>query len=227
MGITVSPVAGVMQQASSSINLTCVVSGTFHPPLSYQWTSTCMGDCFVLLGRTQTLTESSLHSIDSGNHTCSVTDALGNSGMATTEIRITGKKKIVIMKDKYNFIINNVGSGLSYIGRGLLENNTFITADSDGMINDFHCSSDSTMANIGHWIGPNGMDLTNSTTDPFVVSRGNEQDPGSLVVQLRNGHIVTRSFQGIYTCIIQNDNGVQSYIHVGIYQNGFNSKSYN
>ena len=103
VGITVSPVAGVMQQASSSINLTCVVSGVFHPPLSYQWTSTCMGDCFVLLGRTPTLTESSLHSIDSGNHTCSVTDALGNSGMATTEIRITGKKKIVITKDKYNY----------------------------------------------------------------------------------------------------------------------------
>ncbi len=93
------------------------------------------------------------------------------------------------------------------------------------MIADFHCTSDSVMPNIGHWIAPNGADLTNSTTDPFDVNIGDDQDPGSLVIQQRNGHFVTRSFQGIYTCIIPNRNGVQTYLHVGIYQNGFNSKS--
>ncbi len=88
--VTVSPL-GVTQQASSSFNLTCTVSGMYYPPLSYQWTSTCTGTCFVLLGSTATLVESSLHSIDSGNHTCTVTDTLGNSGTATTEIVVTGK----------------------------------------------------------------------------------------------------------------------------------------
>lgn len=80
------------------------------------------------------------------------------------------------------------------------------------------------MANVGRWIAPYGVDLTNSTTDPFNVNRGDEQDPGSLVIQQRNGHIVTRSLQGIYTCIIPDENGKQTYTHVGIYQNGFNSK---
>lgn len=90
VAVTVSP-AGVTRQASSSINLTCVVSGGSYPPLSYQWTSTCTGNCFVLAGNTPALTKSSIHSIDSGNHTCSVTDALGNSGSDTAEVVITGK----------------------------------------------------------------------------------------------------------------------------------------
>lgn len=92
------------------------------------------------------------------------------------------------------------------------------------MVDDLHCSSSSTVANTGRWIAPNGIDLTNSTTDPFDVVVGDEQDPGSLIVQQQDGHIVTRSFQGIYTCIIQSENGVQTYLHVGIYRNGFNSK---
>ena len=117
------------------------------------------------------------------------------------------------------------GTGISYAGIGLLQNNTFITTDSTGMIDEFHCSSDSTQANAGRWIGPNGADLTNSTVDPFDVFVGDGQDPGSLVVRQRNGHIVTRSFQGVYTCIIQDMNVVESYLHIGIYNSGFNSEN--
>lgn len=87
--VTVSP-PGVTQLASSSLNLSCVVTGVSYPPLSFQWTSTCTGNCFVLEGNSATLYQSSLHSIDTGNHTCSVTDALGNSGMGTAELAITG-----------------------------------------------------------------------------------------------------------------------------------------
>lgn len=117
------------------------------------------------------------------------------------------------------------GTGLSYFATGLLENNTFIAVDSSGIFGNIDCSSDSRMAYIGHWIAPNGVDLTNATTDPFEVSIGDQQDPGSLVIQQRNGHIVTRSFEGVYTCIILDQGGVQNYWHVGIYQNGFNSKN--
>ena len=79
------------------------------------------------------------------------------------------------------------------------------------------------MANVGHWIAPNGVDITNSAAHPFEVTVGDEQDPGSLLIHQRNGHIVTRSFQGIYTCLVQDDDRVQQYLNVGIYQNGFNS----
>lgn len=115
------------------------------------------------------------------------------------------------------------GTGLSYGGSGLLENNTVIIADPNGIVDDLHCSSDSKVANTGQWISPNGVDVTNNTVLPFEVTVGNEQDPGSLLIHQRNGHILTRSFQGVYTCLVPDADGVQQYLSVGIYQNGFNS----
>ncbi len=82
---------GVAKQASSSVNLTCSVSGSFTPPLTYQWSSSCTGDCFILQGTGSTRIESVLHSVDAGNHTCKVTDALGDSGSATVQIDINGE----------------------------------------------------------------------------------------------------------------------------------------
>ena len=105
---------------------------------------------------------------------------------------------------------------------GLLDNNTFVTADTDQTLSDLHCSSGSTMPNTGRWIAPNGNDLTNSTVDPFNIIQGDERDPGSLIIQQAPGHIITNSFQGVYSCVLPNDNGVLSYIYVGIYRNGFN-----
>ena len=115
--------------------------------------------------------------------------------------------------------------GLSYTAVGLLDNNTFFTAKEDGTIDDIHCASGSMRQNVGHWLGPDGEDLTNSTVDPFDIVVGDKLDPGSIVVQQASGHIVTRSFQGIHTCIIPDENGAQAYIHVGIFQNGFDSTS--
>ena len=90
VSIIVSP-PGVVHQASSSLNLTCSVSEQSNTQLSYQWMSTCTGNCFVLGGRVSNLMQTALHSIDSGNHTCSVTDVFGNRGMATVGIVVSGK----------------------------------------------------------------------------------------------------------------------------------------
>ena len=90
MTITASP-SGVLHQASSSLNLTCSVQGQSDAQLSYQWTSTCTGNCFVLGSTTQSITQTALHSVDSGTHTCSVTDALGNQGMATIQMTVVGE----------------------------------------------------------------------------------------------------------------------------------------
>lgn len=49
----------------------------------------------MLHNEDSTVFSNALHSIDSGNHTCSVTDALGNIGTATTEIVVHGKFKKV------------------------------------------------------------------------------------------------------------------------------------
>ena len=88
--VTASP-SGVLHQASSSLNLTCSVQGQSDAQLSYQWTSTCTGNCFVLGSTTQSVAQTALHSVDSGNHTCSVADALGNQGMATIQVAVVGE----------------------------------------------------------------------------------------------------------------------------------------
>ena len=90
VSIVVSP-PGVIHQAASSLNLTCGVSGQSNAQLSYQWMSTCTGNCFVLGSRVSNLLQTALHSIDSGNHTCSVSDMFGNRGIATIQIVVVGK----------------------------------------------------------------------------------------------------------------------------------------
>ena len=45
----------------------------------------------MLGSTTQSITQTALHSVDSGNHTCSVTDALGNQGMTTIQVTVVGK----------------------------------------------------------------------------------------------------------------------------------------
>ena len=79
--------------------------------------------------------------------------------------------------------------------------------------------------NIGSWISPSGIDLTNSTIDPFDVLVGGREDPGSLVIQQRSGHLISSSFQGVYRCIIEDEMQQQNYLLVGIYATGFSSKS--
>ena len=76
-------------QAGSSVTLTCQAYGGY-PPLTYNWNSTCDGNCFVLDEGTQSVQDSSLHSGDGGVHTCSVTDYVGCTGSATIQMTVSG-----------------------------------------------------------------------------------------------------------------------------------------
>jgi len=61
-------------------------------PLSYLWTSTCSGDCFVLAQSTwSSIHKAIIHSTDSGNHSCMVTDDVGNTGSASIEMNVVGE----------------------------------------------------------------------------------------------------------------------------------------
>ena len=77
-------------RAGSSITLTCRVEGVTDG-LTYSWSSTCTHDCFVRGMTTQNVTRHGLHSLDSGTHTCNVSDALGHRGNATIVMNVTGK----------------------------------------------------------------------------------------------------------------------------------------
>ena len=81
-------------QVGTSYQLTCQVDSTSTPPVgtvSYEWTSTCSGDCFVLRqSQAGNVTTQYLKAADAGTHTCTVTDSVGNSGSSSTTISTTG-----------------------------------------------------------------------------------------------------------------------------------------
>ena len=79
-------------------SLACQIGTTPTPPIgavTYRWTSTCLGDCFVLnqstAARVSTLY---LKAVDSGTHTCTVTDSVGNQGSASVEISTSSELKV-------------------------------------------------------------------------------------------------------------------------------------
>ena len=54
-------------------------------------------NCFVKGKTTQNVTRNGLYSVDSGTHTCNVTDALGCSGNASIDMNVMGKGTFMIV----------------------------------------------------------------------------------------------------------------------------------
>ena len=81
-------------QVGTSLQLACQVGNTPTPPIGAvvnEWTSTSSGECFVL-GQpgAATIGTQYLKAVDSGTHTCTVTDSVGNRGSASVNITTTG-----------------------------------------------------------------------------------------------------------------------------------------
>ena len=88
---TIDPDHGPVYAPGSSVQLMCSVDGPF-PIAVIRWNSTCTGNCFVLQqSAEQSIMKSILHATDSGNHTCTVIDDVGNTGSTTTEVLVSGK----------------------------------------------------------------------------------------------------------------------------------------
>ena len=76
-------------RAASSVSLRCVVEGATGS-VQYRWSSTCRS-CFASSGYSSTISEHFLRSKDTGVHTCTVTDAIGNSGTYSEQMNIAGE----------------------------------------------------------------------------------------------------------------------------------------
>ena len=86
-----NPNQGFNYDLGSMVALNCSADGRFGPVVT-TWTSTCTGSCFVLAQSSQGLVRRDvLHAVDSGNHTCSVVDDVGNTGSATVEVQVSGR----------------------------------------------------------------------------------------------------------------------------------------
>ena len=72
---------------ASSVSLACDSDGT--APFTYHWSSTC-SNCFTSDNASSIISIDVLKSSDAGEHTCTVTDATGHTGSASTEISLIG-----------------------------------------------------------------------------------------------------------------------------------------
>ena len=109
-------------------------------------------------------------------------------------------------------------------GTGLIQNNSAIIANSDtGRIEGLQCVSGSTTPRVGSWIAPNGENINARADDVFNVTLGGEEDPGYMRVELVAGKNLTAMDEGVYTCVIPDENEEEQYLHVGIFLSGFNS----
>ena len=79
---------------ASSVELTCVVHGAAGH-VSYSWSSTGSEDCFAQGIDNQSVSALILRPADSGSHTCTATDFVGQDCNRTTsasvEMNIVGK----------------------------------------------------------------------------------------------------------------------------------------
>ena len=80
------------------------------------------------------------------------------------------------------------------------------------------------MAGVGQWIAPDGSNITDDDTDLFNITVGGLDDPGFTSIEIKDGASLTIDDEGVYTCIIPDENGDMQYLFVGLYRRGFNSK---
>ena len=85
-------------QVGTPHSLACHVGTSPTLPVGtvvFEWTSTCSGECFVLgQSATSIVSTQFLKAVDSGAHTCTITDSVGNIGNASVRISTTGKHKL-------------------------------------------------------------------------------------------------------------------------------------
>jgi len=115
----------------------------------------------------------------------------------------------------------SAGATLYFDGSGLIQNNSILLLPLSGSNTPLQCISAAPSAGIGKFILPNGNDVTN---DSSLVSVGGINDPGYLSLNLPS---IGSSIQGVHRCIIQDENGILNYLHVGVYYGSFNCKSFN
>ena len=87
--------AAYPQQLSCDIYLGQGGKGIVQPigDIWYTWTSICTGACFVNGQNHMAISTLALRAVDSGVHTCSAVDSVGNIGNGSIEIEVTGKHR--------------------------------------------------------------------------------------------------------------------------------------
>ena len=109
-----------------------------------------------------------------------------------------------------------------------VSNNTALFADSAGQIGTIFCHSASQQPNIGRWISQAGNDITFTSLDAFQVDFQSGSFPSYTTLQLHQGSALTESAdQGVYSCLIPDENGTERTLHIGLYPSNYSGKLFN
>ncbi len=74
------------------------------------------------------------------------------------------------------------------------------------------------MSLIGEWISQEGRNLAAIQNDPFDVIFGDSNNPGQLLIEMPvTNPPITATHEGMYKCVIPDENGLSEFLHIGIY----------
>ena len=100
-------------------------------------------------------------------------------------------------------------------------NNSVVLADSSNNIGTIYCVSGSRISGTGQWFAPNGVEITESSSSSLTIVRSNGNVPAYAGLQLKPGRSVTTNEEGIYTCVIPDERGLQRMLFVALYRYQF------
>lgn len=76
------------------------------------------------------------------------------------------------------------------------------------------------MSTVGDWIDPEGSNLDAVQNDPFDVIFGGNSNPGQLLVETPfTNPPLTATHEGVYTCVMPNEEGELEHQYIGLYLN--------
>ena len=74
------------------------------------------------------------------------------------------------------------------------------------------------MSAVGNWVSPERRNLATVQNDPFDIIFGDSNNPGQLLIETpANNPPITSNHEGVYTCVIPDENGQSEYLHIGLY----------
>ena len=120
------------------------------------------------------------------------------------------------------FLIFHAGVGLFGLSQPISDNSA-ILANSSGQIGILYCHSASRDGQIGRWISPSGDNIT-TDSELFEVGFFSGNFPSYTTLQLADGATLSAADQGVYSCVIPDENGVEQTLNIGIYPEDYSSK---
>ncbi len=105
-----------------------------------------------------------------------------------------------------------------------LPTNAAFTADSSGQISSIACHSAARGTILSQWVGPSGTDITFDLTDEFAIEFHTGSYPSYSSFKLNDGESFASDNQGVYSCIVADENGLEHMLNIGVYPNDYSSK---